>query len=527
MKRLILGVCAIIGFASSQNAVMASPAADDLIRMARSGVDEEVLSAYINASPDTYDLSADDIITLKDLGVPSKVIKEALGHGAQADTSGQGLSSAQPAATASEQAPQQLVPSSAALAPAPDDQNISFFYEALYPYGNWLEIDGTWCWQPNAAIVSIDWAPYCRHGHWVYSDCGWFWNSDYSWGWAPFHYGRWFRHAVHGWCWVPDNEWAPAWVAWRWGEGYCGWAPLPPRTRFDRHGGFYFGDNPVGADFEFNLGMNDYFFVSAGHFCDPHPWVNMVPSVRLEEVYRKTAVIKGSYGVENNHLVNHGPSVAEISRAVNKQIKAVSVVSNAIKPGQPIPRNGLRENQLMVYRPTLVSTAPKTPIAVRSILEKRAQNIPHGNNAVDEKLIARRKIASEQTMKSQQMNAESSHQDESRLQKASQAEADNAKRGELEVQAKISSLHARESENRVASMKRWNATAQQQPLIIPQSRALPQQSSQNREQIQVQLRKQIVNEANIEKQRQGAAERMIREPAVKQREPEAREKNGR
>jgi len=182
---------------------------------------------------------------------------------------------------------------------------------------------------------------------------------------------------------------------------------------------------------------------------------------------------------------------------------------------------------LMVYRPTLVSTAPKTPIAVRSILEKRAQNIPHGNNAVDEKLIARRKIASEQTMKSQQMNAESSHQDESRLQKASQAEADNAKRGELEVQAKISSLHARESENRVASMKRWNATAQQQPLIIPQSRALPQQSSQNREQIQVQLRKQIVNEANIEKQRQGAAERMIREPAVKQREPEAREKNGR
>ena len=65
MKRLILGVCAIIGFASPQNAVMASPAADDLIRMARSGVDEEVLSAYIDASPDTYDLSADDIITLR------------------------------------------------------------------------------------------------------------------------------------------------------------------------------------------------------------------------------------------------------------------------------------------------------------------------------------------------------------------------------------------------------------------------------------------------------------------------------
>jgi hypothetical protein len=178
----------------------------------------------------------------------------------------------------------------------------------------------------------------------------------------------------------------------------------------------------------------------------------------------------------------------------------------------------------MVYKPTLASTAPKTPIAIRSILEKRAQNIPYGNNAVDEKLITRRKIASEQTMKFQQMKAEISHQDESRLQKASQAEADNSKRAQLEAQAKISSLHARESENRVASMKRWNAAAQQKPLIIPQSRALPQQSSQNREPVQVQLRKQIINEAKIEQQRQGAAEEMIREHAVKQRGPEVREK---
>ena len=68
-------------------ACWASPEADDLIRLAKSGVDEEVLMAYIKAAPDTFDLSADDIITLKDLGVPSKVISEALLHGHPVDTS--------------------------------------------------------------------------------------------------------------------------------------------------------------------------------------------------------------------------------------------------------------------------------------------------------------------------------------------------------------------------------------------------------------------------------------------------------
>ena len=31
-----------------------------------------------------------------------------------------------------------------------------------------------------------------------------------------------------GWVWVPGTVWAPAWVSWRYGGGYVGWAPLPP-----------------------------------------------------------------------------------------------------------------------------------------------------------------------------------------------------------------------------------------------------------------------------------------------------------
>jgi len=63
----------------------------------------------------------------------------------------------------------------------------------------------------------------------VLTEFGWTWVSDYSWGWAPFHYGRWIVIVGHGWCWVPGTIWGPAWVAWRAGDGFVGWAPLPPR----------------------------------------------------------------------------------------------------------------------------------------------------------------------------------------------------------------------------------------------------------------------------------------------------------
>jgi hypothetical protein len=35
---------------------------------------------------------------------------------------------------------------------------------------------------------------------------------------------------MFGWVWIPDTVWAPAWVAWSIGGGYCGWAPLGPNV---------------------------------------------------------------------------------------------------------------------------------------------------------------------------------------------------------------------------------------------------------------------------------------------------------
>src|SRR5262245_16925689 len=104
------------------------------------------------------------------------------------------------------------------------------FEDTLAPYGNWID-DGRYgrVWVPAVAIVGNDFTPYMTAGYFVLTEYGWTWVSEYAWGWAPFHYGRWIVVAGYGWCWVPGTFWGPAWVTWRWGDGYVGWAPSPPR----------------------------------------------------------------------------------------------------------------------------------------------------------------------------------------------------------------------------------------------------------------------------------------------------------
>jgi len=117
----------------------------------------------------------------------------------------------------------------AALTPA-HAQVSAEFQSALEPYGSW---------QPHPRFGEVwvpydlpqGWRPY-TYGRWVYTEeWGWYWVSDEEeadWGWVTFHYGRWAHDRRLGWFWVPGDEWGPAWVDWRRGEDYVGWAPLPP-----------------------------------------------------------------------------------------------------------------------------------------------------------------------------------------------------------------------------------------------------------------------------------------------------------
>jgi|GEM_PF-6286862 len=119
-----------------------------------------------------------------------------------------------------EPSPQPSQPRYAGLAP---------FIEALSPYGTWVDLPNVGlAWKPDDSRVGATFVPYVTNGHWASSDVGWVFESDFEWGYATFHYGRWLFDGQWGWVWSPDTEWGAAWVDWRTAENNVGWAPLPP-----------------------------------------------------------------------------------------------------------------------------------------------------------------------------------------------------------------------------------------------------------------------------------------------------------
>lgn len=114
-----------------------------------------------------------------------------------------------------------------------DPSALTEWKPALEGHGQWVD-DSTYgtVWVPAAQEVGTDFQPYVSAGHWTYDDAtSWVWVSDYSWGWAPFHYGRWVNVNRHGWAWIPGRTYAGAWVVWRTGGAdyeYVGWAPAGP-----------------------------------------------------------------------------------------------------------------------------------------------------------------------------------------------------------------------------------------------------------------------------------------------------------
>jgi hypothetical protein len=100
-------------------------------------------------------------------------------------------------------------------------------------------------WRPE---VAYGWRPYVD-GYWAWTPYGWTWVSSEPWAWT-LHYGRWGFVPALGWVWVPGSVWGPAWVDWFWGDGFVGWAPLPP-----------FGALVV---------IDQFVFVHAADFCHPH-----------------------------------------------------------------------------------------------------------------------------------------------------------------------------------------------------------------------------------------------------------------
>lgn len=197
------------------------------------------------------------------------------------------------------------------------------FYAPLGDLGVWVDVGNYGrCWHPRR--VARDWRPY-TDGSWVWTDTGWYWESDEPWSWACYHYGRWAYDDSYGWVWVPDVEWGPSWVEWRYGGGYCGWAPLPP-----------------GVGFDFEISPSFFAFVEIGHFHERIRPSRLIFNNR--SIINKTANVTNirretrTFGNAGRRevFVNEGPRFDEIQRATHNKVRHESI--NTVVQKTPYPK---------------------------------------------------------------------------------------------------------------------------------------------------------------------------------------------
>lgn len=214
---------------------------------------------------------------------------------------------------------------SAFAEPARASVSFEFAYSNLSQHGSWL-VSAQYgrVWQPRE--YARDWNPY-YDGHWVDTDMGWTWVSDYGWGSIPYHYGTWYVDPRYGWVWIPGEIWAPSWVVFRTSPQYIGWYPVPP--------GF-----SVGISMEFGSPSN-FVYVSSRDFLAPRLRGSIIPPERTNVFVSNTTVVNNIV-IQNNIVINRGPDVASIERATGHAVRRQSIDQVArVAPFEHVTREQL------------------------------------------------------------------------------------------------------------------------------------------------------------------------------------------
>ncbi len=251
------------------------------------------------------------------------------------------------------------------------EASVNLFYDNLNG-GNWYEVsDYGYVWQPEVAS-DPNWRPY-TDGYWAYTDQGWTWVSYEDFGWATYHYGRWARLADYGWVWVPGTEWAPAWVSWRTGGDYIGWAPLPPSGGGEA---VYEGRPITGqVDVEFGIGPAYYNFVDLRYIGEPVLRDRIFPYERNVTVINNTVNVT-NITYNNSTVYNYGPDYATVSRYSVRPIQRLKLERQTADPLQAV-KNGnatrVQGNTLVVAAPQKLQKAAGAEVAPKQVKAKIEQ----------------------------------------------------------------------------------------------------------------------------------------------------------
>jgi len=214
----------------------------------------------------------------------------------------------------------------AAITPA-HAQVSAEFQSALEPYGSW---------QPHPRFGEVwvpydlppGWRPY-TYGRWVYTEeWGWYWVSDEEeadWGWVAFHYGRWAHDGRLGWFWVPGDEWGPAWVDWRRGDDYVGWAPLPPEE----------------VVYQYDNDPTYWIFLPPRYLVAPRVRTYFLPPQRSVVIFRRTVIVNRTVRLEHRDhrgrfAVNPGIAPGIVAAAARRPVQTYNVQPRVLASTQGV-----------------------------------------------------------------------------------------------------------------------------------------------------------------------------------------------
>jgi hypothetical protein len=413
----------------------------DVVQLTRGGLDEGVITEYIANIREPFALGASQIVYLNDLGVSSNVIHvlmrksaairpESFASPTSAPTATAPIIGAPgtpagtvvappaegpaPTITAPVTAPVTATPgttegtppppptgtTAVVAAPAPATVvNQQVFYQSLAPYGSWMEVPGYgWCWRPSVVVANPTWQPYCDGGSWLWTDAGWYWNSTYTWGWAPYHYGRWHQHARFGWVWYPGYDWAPAWVAWRSSPTHCGWAPLPPECRWNASVGFSWVNGNSAVSIGFGIGTTAWYATTWDRFCDPHLYHHRLPRHHVERFVQESKVQVAGHqnvnirGNNNTVIINNGITREEVQRHTREEIRRTELrdvnspaAARSFAQSRPNPSGG-RPAEVAVYRPSVPVHDSRPPESVLKRPEVSRMPAPRPSGAETDRI---------------------------------------------------------------------------------------------------------------------------------------------
>ena len=335
--------------------------------------------------------------------------------------------------------------------------DVGFFYDDLASYGNWVQRPSYgWVWTPRA--VAASWRPY-EDGHWVWTDQGWTWISDEPYGWATYHYGRWYDDPEIGWSWVPGDEWAPSWVSWQEGADYIGWAPLPPGVNVgvgvvSGFGGFAYGIAPA-----------SYVFVPERDFLAPRLGSYILASGRVGPIFARTRNFT-NYRFNGGRVFNQGVPVDRIQRFTGR-VPRYQVADLAYGRGNDWRRPRVEGNRLAFFRPQVqkgahIAAPPDRALARHAVIDAARLR---GAHACRDACVQRpeRPVAQQREQRAEVRGQALRQQQQQRV--AEQRQAQNVRQHERvaqQRQAEVSRQHERVAQQRQTQVARQHERAAQQ-----------------------------------------------------------------